>query len=70
MLKVCRAEGEQARVSVRHARKLGMDAAKRLAGEDERKRAEREVQRLTDEYVAEVEAAIDRKEKSIRSHDS
>lgn len=35
---VCRAEAENAKVSVRHARKAAMDAAKKLASEDERKR--------------------------------
>ncbi|EFN54273.1 hypothetical protein CHLNCDRAFT_135841 [Chlorella variabilis] len=70
MMKVCKVEGEQAKVSVRHARKLAMDAAKKLGSEDERKRVEREVQKLTDEYVREVEGAVQRKEKSIKSHDS
>lgn len=46
--------GEQAKVSVRHARKLAMDAAKKLASEDERKRVEKEVQRITDDYIAQV----------------
>lgn len=54
MAKVCRVEGEAAKVSVRHARKAAMDAAKRLASEDERKRAEREVQKLTDAYIEQV----------------
>ena len=54
MAKVCRVEGEAAKVSVRHARKAAMDAAKRLGSEDERKRAEREVQKLTDAYIEQV----------------
>lgn len=54
MAKVCRVEGEAAKVSVRHARKAAMDAAKALASEDERKRAEREVQKLTDAYIEQV----------------
>jgi len=54
MAKVCKVEGEQAKVTVRHARKLAMDAAKKLAGEDERKRAEKEVQKLTDSFIAQV----------------
>lgn len=70
MMKVCKVEGEQAKVTVRHARKLAMDAAKKLGSEDERKRVEREVQRLTDEFVKEVDGMVAHKEKSIRSHDS
>ena len=71
MAKVCKTEGETAKVSVRHARKAAMDAAKRqLSSEDERKRVEREVQKLTDDFVARVDALVAAKEKSLRSHDS
>ncbi len=51
---MAKVEGEQAKVSVRHARKLAMDGAKKLASEDERKRVEKEVQRVTDEYITQV----------------
>jgi ribosome recycling factor len=70
MVKVCRSEGEAAKVSLRHARKAAMDAAKRLPGEDERRRVEREVQRLTDQYVGQAEEMVEGKERSIASHDS
>lgn len=52
---MAKVEGEQAKVSVRHVRKLAMDSAKKLASEDERKRVEKEVQRLTDDYIAQVQ---------------
>ncbi|PSC69617.1 ribosome recycling factor [Micractinium conductrix] len=70
MIKVCRAEAENAKVSVRHARKAAMDAAKKLASEDERKRVEKEVQKLTDDYIAQVESVMTKKEAAIKSHDS
>lgn len=55
MMKVCRVEGEAAKVSVRHARKTAMDTAKKAGGsEDARKRVEKEVQKLTDDYIKEV----------------
>ena len=45
-------------------------AARKLASEDEKKRAEKEVQKLTDDFIARVESMIQGKEKSIRNHDS
>ncbi|PRW59470.1 Ribosome-recycling factor [Chlorella sorokiniana] len=70
MMKVAKVEGEQAKVSVRHARKLAMDAAKKLASEDERKRVEKEVQRVTDDYITQIDGMVAKKEKSIKMHDS
>lgn len=68
--KVCRAEGEAAKVAVRHVRKGAMEAAKGLASEDERRRLEREAQTLTDKYVAEVERLVEAKQKDIAAHNS
>jgi ribosome recycling factor len=61
---------EKARVAVRNVRRDGMDALKTdekkgVFGEDERKRHETEVQKLTDATVAELDAAAGAKEKEI-----
>lgn len=61
---------EKARVAIRNVRRDGMDALKKdedkkEIGEDERKRLETEVQKLTDDMIAEVETAAAGKEKEI-----
>ncbi|MBB3763813.1 ribosome recycling factor [Sphingomicrobium lutaoense] len=61
---------EKAKVAVRNVRRDGMDALKTDEkngefGEDERKRHEAEVQKLTDDKVAEIDTAADAKEKEI-----
>lgn len=70
MGKVCKAEGETAKVSVRHVRKVAMEAAASLASEDEQRRAEKEVQMLTDKVVADIEAFVASKQKDIAAHNS
>ncbi|OQW45789.1 MAG: ribosome recycling factor [Proteobacteria bacterium SG_bin6] len=61
---------EKARIAVRNVRRDGMDALKTdekkgVMSEDERKRGETEVQKLTDATVAEIDAAASAKEKEI-----
>lgn len=61
---------EKARIAVRNVRRDGMDALKadEKKGEisqDEQKRLEGEVQKLTDKIIAEVDAAAAAKEKEI-----
>ena len=61
---------EKARIAVRNVRRDGMDALKtdekkHEISEDERKRLETEVQKLTDETIKEVDAAAQAKEKEI-----
>ena len=61
---------EKARIAVRNVRRDGMDHLKQdekknLIGEDERKRHENEVQKLTDDTIKEIDAAADSKEKEI-----
>src|SRR3954464_11067784 len=62
--------GEKARIAARNVRRDGMDALKTdekkgLISEDERKRGEGEVQKLTDSTVADIDAASASKEKEI-----
>ena len=61
---------EQAKIAIRNVRRDGMEALKedekkKEISEDERKRSEDEVQKLTDTYVAEADAAAVQKEKEI-----
>ena len=63
---------EKARVAARNVRRDGMDALKtdekkHEISEDERKRHETEVQKLTDSTIAEIDAATHAKEKEILS---
>lgn len=61
---------EKARIAVRNVRRDGMDALKLdekkgEIGEDDRKRSETEVQKLTDATIADVDATASAKEKEI-----
>lgn len=61
---------EGAKIAVRNVRRdaneaLKEDEKKKDISEDERKRLEEEVQKMTDKYVAEVDAAAAAKEKEI-----
>ena len=61
---------EKARIAVRNVRRDGMDSLKidekkGVFGEDERKRHETEVQKLTDATISDVDAAAAGKEKEI-----
>ncbi|MBO9575577.1 MAG: ribosome recycling factor [Sphingobium sp.] len=61
---------EKARVAVRNVRRDGMDSLKTDEkkgefGEDERKRKETEVQKATDDTIAEIDAVAAAKEKEI-----
>jgi ribosome recycling factor len=61
---------EKARIAVRNIRRDGMDALKKAEkdhqmSEDEHKRAADDVQKLTDKYISEADAAAIAKEKEI-----
>ena len=61
---------EKAKVAVRNVRRDGMehlkaDEKKHQISEDERKRLETEVQKLTDDTIKEIDVAADAKEKEI-----
>lgn len=70
MGKMCRSEGETAKVSVRHARKVAMESVRAAASEDERRRLEKEVQQLTDKYIDEIDAVVTAKQNDISKHNS
>jgi ribosome recycling factor len=61
---------EKAKIAIRNVRRDGMEALKtdekkKEISEDDRKRAEDEVQKLTDKYVAETDEAAAKKEQEI-----
>ncbi|MCA0902582.1 ribosome recycling factor [Qipengyuania aquimaris] len=61
---------EQSKIAIRNVRRDGMEALKedekkKEISEDERKRFEDEVQKLTDKYVGEADKAAQAKEKEI-----
>ena len=61
---------EKARIAARNVRRDGMDSLKTdekkgVFGEDDRKRHENEVQKLTDSTIADIDAAASAKEKEI-----
>jgi len=70
MTKVVRAEGEGARVAIRNIRRDVLGDIKELLKdkeitEDEEHRAQDEIQKITDKYVAEVDKLIEAKEKDL-----
>ncbi|MBJ6121184.1 ribosome recycling factor [Sphingomonas mollis] len=61
---------EKARIAARNVRRDGMDSLKtdekkNVFGEDERKRHETELQKVTDKTIADIDAASSSKEKEI-----
>lgn len=70
LIKVVRAEGEQARVAIRNIRRDANSQLKDLVkdkqiSEDDERRAGEVVQKLTDKYIAEVDVTLGEKEKDL-----
>ncbi|WP_404339191.1 ribosome recycling factor [Sphingomonas sp. MMS12-HWE2-04] len=70
LAKLANQYAEKARIAVRNVRRDGNDSLKTdekkgLFGEDDRKRHETEVQKLTDNTIADIDAAAASKEKEI-----
>ena len=70
MVKVAHKYAEEARIAIRHVRRDGLDLLKKLEkdgaiGQDDEKRQSDQVQKATDQFVAEVDAALASKEKEI-----
>ena len=68
--KVLRQDAEGARVAVRNVRRDVMAAIKELQkgkqiSQDDEKRAEAEIQKLTDKHIADIEQALQAKEKEV-----
>jgi ribosome recycling factor len=70
MVKVAHKYAEEARIAVRHVRRDGLDLLKKLEkdgaiGQDDEKRQADQVQKATDQFVAEVDSVLAAKEKEI-----
>jgi ribosome recycling factor len=70
MVKLAKTKGEDAKVSIRNVRRKANEELHRIqkdgeAGEDEVVRAEKELQNLTDRYVAQVDELMKHKEAEL-----
>jgi ribosome recycling factor len=70
LTKVVRTEGEDAKIAVRNLRRDANDALKKLVkdkeiSEDEERRAQDDIQKLTDRHVAEIDKLVGQKEAEI-----
>lgn len=70
LIKVVRNEGEQGRVSIRNIRRDANSQLKDLVkekaiSEDDERRAAEVIQKLTDKYIAEIDAVLVEKEKDL-----
>ena len=70
LTKVVRNEGEGAKVAIRNIRRDANDAVKKLvkdklASEDDQKRSEADIQKITDKHITEVDRLVSAKEQDI-----
>jgi len=70
MTKLVRNEGENAKIAVRNLRRDANESVKKLvkdklASEDDQKRAETDVQKVTDKHIAEIDQLVAGKEQEI-----
>jgi ribosome recycling factor len=70
LIKLVKERSEEGRVAVRNVRRHHKDELERLEhdhtiSEDDLKRAEKELQRLTDQYVAEIDTVLEHKEAEL-----
>ena len=69
-IKVVKKMAEDGRVAIRHLRRDGLEALKTFAKtggvtEDQVEASDKEVQKLTDQYIAKIDAHLAHKEKEI-----
>jgi ribosome recycling factor len=70
MTKLVRTEGENAKIAVRNLRRDANEAVKKLvkdkaASEDDQKRSEADIQKLTDKHVATIDQLVASKEQEV-----
>jgi ribosome recycling factor len=67
LVKVLHKLAEDGRIAIRHARTDGRDKLKKLDGvsEDEKKHAEKDLQKVHDEFIAKLDAALKSKEAEV-----
>jgi len=71
LVKICHEMSEQGRVRIRTIRRDAIDAMKKLKGagvatEDDMKKFEKEVQNLTDKFIAEINKNVSAKEAELK----
>ncbi len=70
LTKVVRGEGENAKIAIRNLRRDANESVKRLvkeklASEDDERRSQDDIQKLTDKYIGEVDRLVNSKEQDI-----
>jgi len=70
MTKIARSEGESAKVAIRGLRRDANEAVKKMVkdkdlSEDEQKRCEADIQKITDRHIADIDKLVVDKEKDI-----
>lgn len=70
MVKVAKGKGEDGKIAIRNIRRKGMEQLKKLqkdgdAGEDEVQTAEKELDKITQGYVSQVDELVSRKEAEL-----
>ncbi|MEJ5996997.1 ribosome recycling factor [Corynebacterium sp. H130] len=70
MVKMAKSKGEDGKIAIRNVRRKGMDQLKKLqkdgdAGEDEVQAAEKDLDKVTQKYVAQMDELVAAKEKEL-----
>jgi ribosome recycling factor len=70
MVKLCKSEAEDAKIAVRNIRRDANEQLKKLVkdkaiSEDDERRAQDEIQKLTDKFVADIDKTVAEKEKEV-----
>ena len=70
MVKLAKSKGEDGKIAIRNVRRKGMDQMKKIhkdvdAGEDEVQAAEKELDKVTQKYVAAVDEVVQKKEAEL-----
>lgn len=70
LVKIVRGEGENSKIAIRNIRRDGNTSVKKLLNdkditEDDERRAEADIQKITDDFVAQVDSLLDAKEAEL-----
>jgi ribosome recycling factor len=70
LIKVVKSEGENSKISIRNVRRDANDALKKQLkdkeiSEDDERRAQDDVQKMTDQFISEIDKLIASKEKDL-----
>lgn len=70
MVKLAKSKGEEGKIAIRNVRRKGMDQLKKIqkdgdAGEDEVQAAEKELDKVTQTYVAQIDEVVSKKEEEL-----